>query len=158
MLGVMSKDEALMKARNQGLDLVVIAKNAETPVAKIVDWSKFKYTQKKKTKNQTKSVELKEWWFKPKIEDHDILTKLKNVKKYLKKGGKAKITIKFKRRTNYEDMYNTLNRVIELSDEFSEPASEINKEGRNLSVFLKFKKVKKDEKQSKDTQIDSEEN
>ncbi|MCA9387019.1 translation initiation factor IF-3 [Candidatus Dojkabacteria bacterium] len=153
-IGTISREEALEKARVNGLDLVIIAKNQEIPVAKIVDWSKFKYLQKKKQKNQTKSVEIKEWWFKPKIEDHDILNKLRFVKKYLKKGGKVKITVKFIRRAQYDDMRDTLNRVIELSSDFSEPASEINREGRNLSIFLKYKKstVKEnEEKQSENT-------
>ncbi len=147
VLGVISKEEALSKAREAGLDLVVIAKNHDIPVAKIIDWSKFKYLQKKKTKNQTKSVELKEWWFKPKIEDHDIQNKLNNVEKYLKKGGKAKITVKYVRRADFEDMKETLRRIIEMADNFSEPMSEINKEGRNFSIFLKYKKQSKQDEE-----------
>jgi translation initiation factor IF-3 len=142
-LGVLTKQEALSKAKEEGLDLVLISPKQETPVAKIVDWSKFKYVQKKKQKKQGKSVEVKEWWFKPNIEPHDINNKLNNIEKYLKKGGKVKVTIKYKRKALYSDMQDTMNKVMEMSSEFSEPVSEINKEGRNLSVFLKYKKNEK---------------
>ena len=113
--------------------------------------------QKKKTKKQTKSVELKEWWFKPKIQEHDILNKLKNVKKHLEKGGKAKVTVKYVSRANFDDMKATLKRIVDLAQEFSEPMSEINKEGRNFSIFLKSKKQKRkiNEEESQNTQVNS---
>ncbi len=84
------------------------------------------------------------------------MNKLKNIEKYLKKGGKAKVTVKFMRRADYNDMKETLEKVTALSSEFSEPASEVNREGRNLSIFLKYKKKPKtNEKQSENTQINS---
>jgi len=139
-LGVISKEEALQIARDQGLDLVLISPNDEIPVAKIIDWSKFKYLKSKKSKNKGKSVTIKEWWFNPNIEDRDIEYKLNNVKKFIEKGGKVKITIKPKKRVGLELMYETLNRIIAKSEEFADKASDINREGRNISIFLKNKK------------------
>lgn len=142
----MPTEEALNLAKESDMDLVVISKGGNDTVAKIIDFSKFKYIQNKKKKGSSKSSVVKEWWFKPKIEDHDINIKLKKAKTYLEKGAKVKITVRSIRRTTRDDMYNTLERVLELSKEFAEKASDINKEGRNLSVFLKYKK-NKDEKQ-----------
>ncbi len=142
-VGVIDTRKALEMAREAEMDLVLISKGADVPVAKIIDWAKFKYLKNKKTKS--KQITSKEWWFKPNIEEHDIQNKLNNIKKFLKKGGKAKVTVRFAKRATFEGMRDTLNKILELSSEFSEPESEINKEGRNLSIFLKNKK-KKDEK------------
>lgn len=138
-LGTLSKKDALDIAREAGLDLVLLSPNQKIPVAKILDWSKFKYLQSKKDKNKGKSVTVKEWWFKPKIEEHDINVKLDQVEKFLKKGGKVKITVRSIRRSTREQMYQTLDTILEKSDEFAERASDIAKEGRNLSIFLKNK-------------------
>lgn len=155
-LGVLKTEDALELARSKELDLVLISPNLEVPIAKIADWSKLKYLKQKKDKNKGKSVTVKEWWFKAKIEQHDINNKLNQVEKFLKKGGKVKITIKMVKRATYEQMYETLNKVLELSEVFAEKASDINREGRNISVFLKYKK-QNNEKQNKDTQKHSEE-
>ena len=138
--GVLSKFDALALAKERDLDLVLISPIGETPTAKILDWSKFKYLQSKKVKKQTKALETKEWWFKPKIESHDIDVKLAQVEKYIKKGGKAKLTIKYKNRTSYEDMKETMERVVNTSSIFSEPVSEVAKAGKNLTVIVKYKK------------------
>jgi translation initiation factor IF-3 len=152
-LGELSKAEALNLAKEKGLDLVLISKSPEGDVAKIIDFAKFKYLQSKKSKNKGKTVTLKEWQFKPKIEEFHAGLKLKKVKEYLSKGGKVKITVRSVRGTNYEDMKETMEKIIEMSSSFSVTDTPINKEGRNISVFLKYKKNEK--KQTENTQVNS---
>lgn len=132
-------------AHESDMDLVIIARvENEIPVARIVDWTKLKYQISKKRKNQkTVSGEIKEWWFYPKITDHDIQIKLGNVEKYLKKGGRAKLTVKFMKRVPYEDMKSTMARIEALSKEFAEPTADITREGGNLALFIKLKKNEK---------------
>jgi translation initiation factor IF-3 len=144
-IGVLNTAEAIAQARAEEKDLVIISKGEQIPVAKIIDFSKFKYIQNKKKKNKGKSTVVKEWQFKPKIQEFDILNKLKHVREYLAKGAKIKVTVKSIKRSSYEEMNETMNKVLELSKDFAEKASEINKEGRNLSVFLKYKKIKDEE-------------
>lgn len=146
-LGVFSKKDALIKAGEEGLDLVLISPVGDIPTAKILDWSKFKYTQSKKQKKQTKALEIKEWWYKPNIENHDIEVKHRQVKKYVKKGGKAKLTVKYKRRTSYEDMHSTMQRVVELAEPFTEAISEVAKSGKNLSIIVKYKQDEQKEEE-----------
>ena len=100
-LGVISTNEAISMARNQGLDLIEIAPNANPPVCKIMDMGKYKYDMQKKAskakKNQRISV-LKELKLRPGTEIHDYNFKIKNAKKFLAKGDKVKFTVKFKGR------------------------------------------------------------
>lgn len=152
-VGVITRSEALTMAREAELDLVLISPNEDIPVAKIIDWSKFKYNQSKKLKGHTKSVTIKEWQFKPKIEERDIDVKLKQALKYLKKGNKIKFTVKYKRRTTPQDVYDTMNKVLEMAEPFTEKVSDLNREGRNLSIFLKYKKNEKSKEEN--TQSDS---
>lgn len=100
-IGVISKDEALKKAKKEGLDLVEIAPKAKPPVAKIIEFGKFKYQEEKKLKKQkkrSKSVELKEVRFSPFIGEADYQTRLGRVKEFLKEGDKVRVVVKFKGR------------------------------------------------------------
>ena len=100
-LGVMNTNEAISMAKNQGLDLIEIAANANPPVCKIMDMGKFKYDAQKKAnkaKKKQKKVELKEIKLRPVTEIHDYSFKIKNAQKFLSKGDKVKFTIKFKGR------------------------------------------------------------
>ena len=100
-LGVLSTNEAITMAKNQGLDLIEIAPNANPPVCKIMDMGKFKYDAQKKAnkaKKKQKKVELKEIKLRPVTEIHDYSFKIKNAQKFLSKGDKVKFTIKFKGR------------------------------------------------------------
>jgi translation initiation factor IF-3 len=96
--GVYTFDEALKMAEDQGLDLVEISPNADPPVCKIIDYSKFKYEQKKKQKEikakAQKSV-LKEIRFGPNTDDHDFDFKLKHAQNFLKEGSKVKAFVQF---------------------------------------------------------------
>ena len=85
------------------LDLVVVAPNAKPPVARIMDYGKYKFEQqKKKRKRKTKVINVKEIRLSPTIEEHDFQTKLKNGRKFLTKGDKCKVSIRFRGRAHKE--------------------------------------------------------
>ena len=100
-LGVLSLNEAIAKAKDEGLDLIELAPNTNPPVCKIMDMGKFKYDQQKKAnkaKKKQKKIELKEIKLRPVTEVHDYTFKIKNAQRFLSKGDKVKFTIKFKGR------------------------------------------------------------
>ncbi|MFA7372554.1 MAG: translation initiation factor IF-3 [bacterium] len=100
-LGIMPTREALARAREEGLDLVEVAANAAPPVARIMDYGKFKYEQSKKakeTRRKAKQIEVKEVKMRPKIDEHDYDFKTRNAKKFLQEGDKVKMTIMFRGR------------------------------------------------------------
>ena len=100
-LGILNTQEAINMAKNEGLDLIEIAQNANPPVCKIMDMGKFKYDAQKKAnkaKKKQKKVELKEIKLRPVTEIHDYSFKIKNAQKFLSKGDKVKFTIRFKGR------------------------------------------------------------
>ena len=100
-LGVLNTNEAISIAKNQGLDLIEIAPNANPPVCKIMDMGKYKYDAQKKAnkaKKKQKKIEIKEIKLRPVTEIHDYTFKIKNAQKFLSKGDKVKFTIKFKGR------------------------------------------------------------
>ena len=100
-LGILSTNEAISKAKNQGLDLIEIAPNARPPVCKIIDMGKYKYDAQKKAnlaKKKQKIISLKEIKMRPVTETHDYEFKVKNAKKFIAKGDKVKFTIRFKGR------------------------------------------------------------
>ena len=95
-LGIMPTSQALQMAMDLGLDLVEINANNATPITKIMDYGKFKYEQKKRAsearKNQ-KTIEMKEVWVKPFIEENDLNIKMKKVFEFLGTGNKVKIAV-----------------------------------------------------------------
>ena len=100
-LGILNTNEAISKAKNQGLDLIEIAPNANPPVCKIMDMGKLKNDAKKKAnlaKKKQKIIALKEIKMRPVTETHDYEFKVKNAKKFIDKGDKVKFTIRFKGR------------------------------------------------------------
>ena len=121
--GVIDTREALIKAENVGLDLVLISPNANPPVAKIIDYGKYKYDQEKKKKEakaKQKKIVVKEVRLSPTIDEHDYQTKLNNAKKFLAKGNKVQFSLRFRGRmiTHSEFGYEVMNRVVEdLGDE-----------------------------------------
>lgn len=97
-LGELSRDEALSKAYDREMDLVVVSPDSKPMVAKFMDYSKFRYEQQRKLKEIKKNqhiVQMKEIRLSPTIEKHDFETKLKQTIKFLSKGDKVKITIRF---------------------------------------------------------------
>ena len=100
-LGILNTNEAISKAKNQGLDLIEISPKANPPVCKIMDMGKYKYDAQKKAnlaKKKQKIVSLKEIKMRPVTETHDYEFKVKNAKKFISKGDKVKFTIRFKGR------------------------------------------------------------
>lgn len=104
-LGIMTKDEALSLAKEEGLDLVLVVENATPPVAKIIELNKYLYEQQKNEKEMAKKarasrIEVKEVKFKPNICEHDLHIKLKRAQDFLDSGAKVKITIQMRGREN----------------------------------------------------------
>lgn len=100
-LGILSFREALAAAEADGLDLVEIAPTAKPPVAKIIDYGKFRYHQQKKEKDSKKAqvqIKVKEIKLKPNIDTHDFQTKLKHARDFILKGNKVRISIMFRGR------------------------------------------------------------
>ncbi len=100
-LGVMPLEAALDRARNEGLDLVEISPMASPPVCKIMDYGKFKYEEKKKaseSKRAQLTVQLKEVKLRPKTDEHDYEFKVRNMRRFLEEGNKAKVVIQFRGR------------------------------------------------------------
>jgi len=100
-LGILNTNEAISKAKEEGLDLIEIAPKARPPVCKIMDMGKYKYDAQKKAnkaKKKQKKIELKEIKLRPVTEIHDYSFKIKNAQKFISKGDKVKFTIKFKGR------------------------------------------------------------
>ena len=100
-LGTLNTNDAIRKAKDEGLDLIEIAPNANPPVCKIMDMGKYKYDAQKKAnkaKKKQKKIELKEIKLRPVTEVHDYTFKIKNAQKFLTKGDKVKFTIRFKGR------------------------------------------------------------
>ena len=96
------------------LDLVVVAPNAKPPVARIMDYGKYKFEQQKKEKNEEKQkvINVKEIRLSPTIEEHDFQTKLKNGRKFLTKGDKCKVSIRFRGRAITQRNWSTCFRKI----------------------------------------------
>jgi translation initiation factor IF-3 len=97
-IGVMSLQDALQKAKDQGLDLIEVAPQANPPVCKIVDYGKYKYRQEKKERKQQKSQQLKEMRLTSRIDDHDFETKIKHIKRFLKGEDRVRVTMIFRGR------------------------------------------------------------
>ena len=120
-LGILNLQDAITKAKNEGLDLIEISPNAKPPVCKIMDIGKYKYDQQKKAnkaKKNQKKIELKEIKLRPVTEVHDYSFKIKNAQKFLSKGDKVKFTIKFKgRELQHKNLGNELMDKIKVDME-----------------------------------------
>ncbi len=100
-IGVLDTREALAKADEYGLDLVEISANAKPPVCRIMDYGKYRYEESKKAaeaKKKQSVVEVKEIKLRPKTDKHDLDFKVKNIKKFLGKNNKVKVTLRFRGR------------------------------------------------------------
>ncbi len=99
-MGIVSIQEAMRKVKELGKDLVEVAPNANPPVCKIMDYSKYLYHQKKKAKKseKQKASQLKEIQFRPNIDDHDYNFKMKHIQDFLDKGHKVKVVVRFRGR------------------------------------------------------------
>ncbi len=144
-LGVVAISEAMKLAEEAGLDLVKIAPNAKPPVCKIVDYGKFKYEQLRKEKEARKKqkvIEIKEIRLTPNIDTNDLNTKINAARKFLTKGDKVKITLRFRGREMAH-----MNASRHILEEFAQSVSDISNvekapkiEGRSMTMFLTEKR------------------
>ena len=144
-LGIMSAREAMKLAEEAELDLVKIAPTAKPPVCKIIDYGKYKFDQAKKEKEARKKqkvVEIKEIRLSPNIDSNDLNTKMNAAKKFLSKGDKVKITLRFRGREMAH-----MNASKHILDDFAASLGEIavvekapKVEGRSISMVLAEKK------------------
>ncbi len=144
-LGIMSSADALRMAEEAGVDLVKIAPNAKPPVCRIVDYGKFRYEQTRKEKDAKKKqkvIEIKELRLSPNIDTNDLNTKVNAARKFLTKGDKVKITLRFRGR---EMAHMASSKHI--LDDFAEALADVavidkapKVEGRSMTMFLMQKK------------------
>ena len=140
-LGVVSSKEALNMALERNLDLVKIAPQSKPPVCKIMNYGKYRFDQMKKekeAKKKQKTMEIKEVRLSPNIDEHDLNTKLKNAAKFLEKGDKVKVSVRFRGR---EMTHTEIGR--EVLNQFAQGISEVGSidkapkmEGRSMVMFL----------------------
>jgi len=139
-LGVMTPEDAIERAKENGLDLVEVAAQSTPPVCRIMDYGKYKYEQKKKKQasKSKSSAALKEIKLRPRTDDHDLDFKLKNVRRFLIDGDKVKITIMFRGReiVHKELGHKQLAKVRELLGALATAESHPRMEGRFLSMVL----------------------
>ena len=144
-LGIVSSREAQKIADEAGLDLVKIAPNAKPPVCKVIDYGKYRYElarKEKDAKKKQKTVELKEIRLSPNIDMNDLNTKMNAAKKFLSKGNKVKITLRFRGREMAH-----MNQSKHILDDIAENLSEVavvekapKIEGRSISMVLAEKR------------------
>ena len=140
-LGLFGVRDALRIAEEQNMDLVEIAPNAEPPVCKVMDYSKYKYDQARKAKQARKNqakVEVKEMKFRPKIDKGDYETKKNHVLRFLKKGARVKVTIMFRGRemAHPEQGLMVLEKLADELKPFATVDSQPKMEGRNMHMLL----------------------
>ena len=122
-IGIMSAREALALAEEEGLDLVKIAPTAQPPVCRIVDYGKYKYEQSKRekeAKKKQKVTEVKEIRLSPNIDTNDLNTKMNAARKFLSKGDRVKITLRFRGREMAH-----MNTSKHILDDFAQGLSDI---------------------------------
>jgi translation initiation factor IF-3 len=144
-LGIMSAKEALQLAEEAELDLVKIAPTAKPPVCRIVDYGKFKYEQirkEKEAKKKQRVIEIKEIRLSPNIDTNDLNTKVNAARKFLTKGDRVKITLRFRGREMAH-----MNNSKHILDDFAESLSDVavvekapKVEGRSMTMFLTEKR------------------
>ena len=147
-LGIMSARDALKLAQDAELDLVKIAPTAKPPVCKIIDYGKYKYEmarKEKEAKKRQKIIEVKEVRLSPNIDTNDLNTKTSAARKFLEKGNKVKVTLRFRGREMAH-----MNQSRYILDEFAQSLADIavidkpsKVEGRSMVMFLTAKALKK---------------
>ncbi|MGH2961627.1 MAG: translation initiation factor IF-3 [Solirubrobacterales bacterium] len=140
-VGIVSRDEALERARDADLDLVEVAPQADPPVCRLLDYSKYKYEQEQKAKAARKhqqQVNVREIKLRPKIADHDYETKKGHVVRFLRQHDKVKVTIMFRGReqAHPERGRMLLDRLFTDIEELATIEQEPEQEGRNMTMLL----------------------
>ena len=140
-LGVKSKQEALKLAEQANLDLVLVAPKEKQPVAKIMDYGKYRFELQKKqreARKKQKVINVKEVRLSPTIDTNDFNTKVKNARKFLTKGDKVKVSIRFKGRaiTHKEIGREVLDRFAAETDDVATVESKAKMDGRSMFLML----------------------
>jgi translation initiation factor IF-3 len=146
-LGLMATRDAIFMARNVGLDLVEVSPNARPPVCHIMDYGKFMYDKQKKEKTKQHTQKEKEISFRYVISDHDLHTKANQCKKFIEKGMKVKLTVKFKQRekAHRDQGFVVLNKMIDLLKDVASVEKAPSYEGGDVTARLDVKKEAKKE-------------
>ena len=141
MVGVVTRNEALQRATEAGLDLVEVAANADPPVVKILDFGKYKYEEQKRkneARKKQKVIEIKEIKLRPGIDDHDYEVKMRAMVKFIEEGDKVKVTMRFRgRELAHQDLgMNVLMRVKDDLDPIAKVEQFPRMEGRQMVMVL----------------------
>ena len=141
MLGVLSLEDALAKARSAGLDLVEVSPTADPPVCKILDYGKFKFQSQKKKKEARKKqkvVHIKELKIRPNIGEHDYQTKLNHARKFIEKEDKVKVTLRFRgREITHKDVAEELfHRFVADMEDIAKPEVPPKMEGKQMVMVM----------------------
>jgi translation initiation factor IF-3 len=142
-IGVMATPIALAKARSMGLDLVEVAAKSKPPVCQIMDYGKFMFDKQKKEKDKShNSPKEKEISFRYVIDENDLQTKANAAKKFLEKGSKVRVVVKFKARekAHKDKGFEVLNKLVEMVLEVAELEKPPIFEGSNIVARLQAKK------------------
>ena len=144
-LGVMSAREAQKLADEAELDLIKIAPKAQPPVCKIMDYGKFRYEQQKREKEAKKKqhiVETKEIRLSPNVDLNDLKTKANNARKFITKGDKVKVTLRFRGREmgHIGSSAHVLDDFAEMLEDIAQVSKAAKLEGRNMTMFLEKKR------------------
>lgn len=154
-LGIVATQDALRQAQDAGLDLVEVAPQANPPVCQIMDFGKFKYERSKREKDgkQPKQKE-KEVTFRYVIDQHDLETKANQIKSFLEKGYKVKVTVKYKKRekAHKEQGFIAIRKCIELLGDVVKIEKAPTLEGDNLSARLDLNRQQKGKKDGEQVQ------
>lgn len=147
-LGITDTNKAREIADSKGLDLVEVSPDAKPPVCKILDFGKFRFEQSKKIKESKKKQKIvltKEIRLRPKIEEHDFNTKLRQTIEFLKKGNKVKISVRFRGRemTHTNIGRNVINKFIQETGEYGVADFNPKFEGRTIVTVVSPKKAGK---------------
>lgn len=140
-LGVKSKREALEIASHENLDLVLVAPKAKPPVAKVMDYGKYRFELQKKqreARKKQKTINVKEVRLSPTIDTNDFNTKMKNARKFLAKGDKVKVSIRFKGRaiTHKDIGREVLNQFAKETADVATVESKAKMDGRKMFLML----------------------
>ena len=144
-MGIMSAREAMLKAQEAGLDLVKIAPQAKPPVCKIIDYGKYKYElarKQKEARKKQKIIDVKEVRLSPNIDTNDLKTKVNAARKFLSKGDRVKVTLRFRGR-EMAHMHSSKHVLDDFAEQLKDVAT-VEKapkvEGRSMTMFLTEKR------------------
>lgn len=140
-LGLMSARDAQLRAQDVNLDLVLVSPNAKPPVCKIIDYGKYRYElarREKESRKKQKTITIKEIRMTPNIGENDLMTKCNHAKRFLEKGDKVKVVLRFRGRemAHAKDFRHVLEDFAKRLQDVSTIEKQPKMEGRMMSIFL----------------------